>query len=295
MASIPSHDPVLGLVQETKNLVEEFNSNENIDPFLTRKSNQVCLAVLQCSIGDQYKYYRGRNMEFSIPTGSICAERSAITNAFANELDLHRKHLTGLAVIDPSFENLGREPCGVCKEWIEKIQEESERFVVITFPNAEFNSIYEWFPANYPVDNVDSAETQRSLDAQWECTVCATVNSGYSAGCFLCGKNKGSMGRYSMFKDPSLTLDIVNTIFDQYHPETAFSFRDIKGKLDEKDLEKELKDVPNALLQHLASRKILTRKQPTKKSKGRKKDQYRTTELFVKYRDSLLKNLPLPK
>ena len=92
-------------------------------------------------------------MEISIPTGSICAERSAITNAFANELNLHRTHMTGISIIDPTFENLGRRPCGVCSEWIGKIQEVVDSFVVVTFPDAEFNSIYEWFSPNYPLNS----------------------------------------------------------------------------------------------------------------------------------------------
>ena len=48
------------------------------------------------------KFYRGSNMEVSMPTGSLCAERNAIGSALSDDLSLCRKDLKMIAVYSPS-------------------------------------------------------------------------------------------------------------------------------------------------------------------------------------------------
>eukprot|EP01084_Bolivina_argentea_P102144 183039_1 len=281
--SIPVDDPVTSLVQEMKQFVDEFNTSDNMEEFFTRKSEQNVLSVVQCFRNDEYLYFRGRNIEVSLPSGTLCAERSAIGNATSNNLDLHRKHFKRIAVIDPEHNIIGLEPCGVCKEYLQKFQQESPEFCIITFPDAEFKSIYEYFPANYPVENVDAEKTQESLEKQWICHACNAANSGYSKNCYLCGYVKNYMKKkYSMFDNPTLTLNMVNAIYDNFYPDKPFTYRDLSGKLNMTAYEH---NVVNSILFHLASpkRKLLYRKS---------KLVFKTDpESFQQYKDSLTKNL----
>ena len=55
----------------------------------------------KCIIIDdiRYKVHRGTNMEVSMPTGSLCAERNAIGSALASDLSLKREQLVAIAVL----------------------------------------------------------------------------------------------------------------------------------------------------------------------------------------------------
>ena len=69
--------------------------------FWHRKSRKVVLAVLLVRKGDGEapKVYHGTNMEVSMPTGSLCAERNVIGTALADDLSLKRSHLQLIAVL----------------------------------------------------------------------------------------------------------------------------------------------------------------------------------------------------
>ena len=56
---------------------------------------QVVLAVLLVAKddGSPPRLYSGTNMEVSMPTGSLCAERNAIGSALADDLSLKRSDL----------------------------------------------------------------------------------------------------------------------------------------------------------------------------------------------------------
>ena len=82
--------------------------------FWHRKTRTVVLAVLLVDKGDDegYKLYHGTNMEVSMPTGSLCAERNVIGTALAADFGLRRTHLRMIAVLglnlDEQVESLSR-------------------------------------------------------------------------------------------------------------------------------------------------------------------------------------------
>eukprot|EP00611_Tribonema_gayanum_P025851 TRINITY_DN5_c1_g3_i2.p1 TRINITY_DN5_c1_g3~~TRINITY_DN5_c1_g3_i2.p1 ORF type:complete len:770 (-),score=258.58 TRINITY_DN5_c1_g3_i2:112-2421(-) len=68
--------------------------------FWLRKTKKPVLAVLLVQKpGQEPKVYRGTNMEVSMPTGSLCAERNVIGTALADDLSLCRRDLRMVAVL----------------------------------------------------------------------------------------------------------------------------------------------------------------------------------------------------
>jgi cytidine deaminase len=99
-------DPGLQLVvQEMRGFYQEMNAalvsgNNDIHRFWLRKTHKPVLAVLLVqSSGEAPRLYRGTNMEVSMPTGSLCAERSAIGSALAANPNLKRHDLKLIAVL----------------------------------------------------------------------------------------------------------------------------------------------------------------------------------------------------
>ena len=95
-------------------MIEALNNKDNdIDRFWLRKSHKPVLAVLlvQPSVSvpiygrtdghsvPSFRLYRGTNMEVSMPTGSLCAERNAIGSALAMNPNLKRHDLKMIAVL----------------------------------------------------------------------------------------------------------------------------------------------------------------------------------------------------
>ena len=123
-----------------------------LDTFWLRKTRKVVMAVLltkKSGVEDRPVFWRGMNVEVSMPTGTLCAERNAISNALAGDQTLRRTHLQGVAVLSltldrdsgevlrvgglsPSDHNGGGEvsevalnpldPCGACMEWLKKVR-----------------------------------------------------------------------------------------------------------------------------------------------------------------------------
>jgi cytidine deaminase len=76
--------------------------------FWLRKTKKPVLAVLMVQKpGGDPVLYRGCNMEVSMPTGSLCAERNAIGSALAADLTLRRRDLKIVAVLSLSFKAAG--------------------------------------------------------------------------------------------------------------------------------------------------------------------------------------------
>lgn len=83
------------------------DNNHDITDFWLRKTLKPVLAVLivqKEGEGQEIKRYRGTNLEVSLPTGSLCAERNAIGSAFSADLTLKREDIKLVAVYSP--ENL---------------------------------------------------------------------------------------------------------------------------------------------------------------------------------------------
>lgn len=71
-----------------------------IDRFWLRKTHQPVLAVLYVQKpGENPVMHRGINLEVSMPTGSLCAERNAISSAFAKDPMLRREHIKMVSVL----------------------------------------------------------------------------------------------------------------------------------------------------------------------------------------------------
>jgi len=102
--------------------------------FWFRKGRKEVLATLVFhGPGGELSVVRGVNMEVSLPTGTLCAERNAIGTALALHPALRRADLQAVAVLglNPGLENLG--PCGACQEWLRKVAEVNPRFQVLVF------------------------------------------------------------------------------------------------------------------------------------------------------------------
>lgn len=95
------------VVQEMKAFKQEMTEtllgkkdSSDIHSFWLRKTHKPVLAVLLVqSPGKPPVLYRGTNMEVSMPTGSLCAERNVIGTALASNPKLKREDLKCIAVL----------------------------------------------------------------------------------------------------------------------------------------------------------------------------------------------------
>lgn len=91
------------VVDEMFNFITDFritcNCDNDLTSFWLRKTKKPVLAVLLVQKPDGVpKLYRGTNMEVSMPTGSLCAERNVIGTALADDMTLKRQDLKLIAV-----------------------------------------------------------------------------------------------------------------------------------------------------------------------------------------------------
>ena len=79
---------------------------DELSTFWLRKTRKIVLAVLmvQGPSDEAPRFYRGMNLEVSMPTGSLCAERNVIGNALASEPGLRRQDLRCIAVLSMTLE-----------------------------------------------------------------------------------------------------------------------------------------------------------------------------------------------
>lgn len=83
-----------------KKFVESQNIENEIEIFWLRKTKQPILSVLMIKKpGKERKIYRAMNMEVSMPTGSLCAERNAIGTALSQDPSLKREDFKMIAVL----------------------------------------------------------------------------------------------------------------------------------------------------------------------------------------------------
>jgi cytidine deaminase len=101
------HGHVQLIIDEMKRFKADFDrlalmpsSEHDMSTFWLRKTKKPVLAVLLVQKqGNQPKLYRGTNMEVSMPTGSLCAERNVIGSALAGDITLRRQDIVGVAVL----------------------------------------------------------------------------------------------------------------------------------------------------------------------------------------------------
>ena len=126
--SIIPGTPLCALVEAMATWRQEFleQRGESHDPFWHRKTKKIVLAVVALRTPRGPEFVRGCNLEVSMPSGSLCAERNAIGTAVAMYPDVQRENFRGVAVLSltEGESNLNPlPPCGVCSEWLEKIVE----------------------------------------------------------------------------------------------------------------------------------------------------------------------------
>ncbi len=106
-----------------------------LESFWLRKGKKPVLAVV--AVRDRAtgatRYHCGCNLEVSLPTGSLCAERNAIGSALAANPAVDRSDFVAIAVLGMGKDMNPLGPCGVCNEWLLKITEENPRFRVLSF------------------------------------------------------------------------------------------------------------------------------------------------------------------
>eukprot|EP00931_Biecheleriopsis_adriatica_P007942 TRINITY_DN109181_c0_g1_i1.p1 TRINITY_DN109181_c0_g1~~TRINITY_DN109181_c0_g1_i1.p1 ORF type:complete len:548 (-),score=107.61 TRINITY_DN109181_c0_g1_i1:43-1485(-) len=133
---------------------------QDLERFWLRKSKKPVLSVLVVRReSGPLRMHRGINLEVSMPTGSLCAERNVIGTAFAADPSLRREDLRAIAVLavdglrsrGAGSLNLtgawrrGRNPlapCGACMEWLRKIYEVNPSFRVVTFEDESCRHMY---------------------------------------------------------------------------------------------------------------------------------------------------------
>ena len=94
------------LIQEMRAYLQWYKKN-GAEPFFHRKSGRVVLSLLHVEHKGKAEFVRGINSEVSLPTGSICAERAAISNARTAFPSMIRKQMKGVAVLEVPLLNLG--------------------------------------------------------------------------------------------------------------------------------------------------------------------------------------------
>jgi cytidine deaminase len=101
----------------------------------------LCVVVVRNPNGDLVPV-RGANIEVSLPTGTLCAERNAIGTAFCQNPNLRRRDIKAVAVLSlsPKLSKLG--PCGACEEWLKKVTEVSPELRILGFNNPSAEEIF---------------------------------------------------------------------------------------------------------------------------------------------------------
>ncbi len=111
--------------------------------FWFRKGQQEVLATIVTRGPDgALKAYRGVNLEVSLPTGSLCAERNAIGTALVDRPTLRRQDIEAVAIVgmDEAQDRLG--PCGACQEWLRKVSEVNPGLQILTFNGPSMGTVY---------------------------------------------------------------------------------------------------------------------------------------------------------
>lgn len=101
---------VIKAVDEIERFHLEFEAvaaskDNDLRSFWLRKTMKAVLAVLIVEKPNgEIVAYRGTNLEVSLPTGSLCAERNAIGTAFASDMSLKREDIKLVAVYSAAYE-----------------------------------------------------------------------------------------------------------------------------------------------------------------------------------------------
>lgn len=187
-------DPTRVLTEKLQEYMKEVKSTPP-STWFHRKSYRLVLSMLQIKNPRTklFEFIRGINSEISLPTGSVCAERAAITAARSRFPDLKRKHFYAIAVMD--FPLFGEDnqplravsnplgPCGGCRSYLHKFHEKNENFRVITFSGIDCTEVHERFLF---ISQVTKEISPYGLEDFWKCLQCSTMNEPRRKECQHC-------------------------------------------------------------------------------------------------------------
>jgi len=144
LSSLDNSDPAKPLAEYLRLFLAKFQAGEyRVDQSFHRLCGRVVIAVLQTRDG---AFFEGINTEMSIVTGSICAERAAIVHARSRRPFLKIEDLAAVACITIPEDGKDRNPlwpCGVCMEWVQKIQAKQPEFRMYAFSSILMETIVE--------------------------------------------------------------------------------------------------------------------------------------------------------
>ncbi|GBG34918.1 Hypothetical Protein FCC1311_111412 [Hondaea fermentalgiana] len=111
--------PISDLEPECRQVVDEMRkykhefvqakaagSLQELSAFWLRKTRKVVLSVLMVHMDNEEepRFYRGMNLEVSMPTGSLCSERNVIGTALASNQTLGRREFRYIAVLSMTLD-----------------------------------------------------------------------------------------------------------------------------------------------------------------------------------------------
>jgi cytidine deaminase len=146
--SLGPGDSGRAISERLKQYLSKFmgSSGVQVDGAFHRLCGRVVLAVVETSDGELFE---GINTEVSIVTGSICGERAAFVHARSRRPELRMQDLVAVACITiplVSENGLDRNPlwpCGVCMEWVQKIQAKNPHFRMFAYDSVRMEKLVE--------------------------------------------------------------------------------------------------------------------------------------------------------
>lgn len=142
------------LVKQMKKWRDEYENivrsgDNELGKFWLRKGKKPVLAVLCVKQNEGHAFYSACNLEVSMPTGSLCAERNAIGSALAANPALKREEIKLVAVLSlPELNSQDKKannplgPCGACMEWLRKVAEITPDVRILTFENTDCDHVF---------------------------------------------------------------------------------------------------------------------------------------------------------
>lgn len=134
----PRGSAVRFAVEQLRGYYEDW-SLATRDNFWQRKSHKAVIAVVICRSDDgRLSSHRGMNTEVSLPSGSLCAERTGIARAASDFLAAHQ--IEAVAVLDPEDKINPLWPCEVCQSWLVKLRDENSAIEVVAVESSSCKS-----------------------------------------------------------------------------------------------------------------------------------------------------------
>lgn len=140
-----AHDAMIAWLEEYRAqrptaASELTDSDESL--FWFRKGKKEVLATVVVRQEGELVVRRGVNVEVSLPTGTLCAERNAIGTAFAAYPRLTRGDILAVAVLSRggALPRLG--PCGACQEWLRKVAEVNPGLCILGYDDEDMDPCY---------------------------------------------------------------------------------------------------------------------------------------------------------